>query len=77
MYAKYTSVDDGAYREGVEALDAMSPSRRVAVFPIALVVETVNLSDLSALFYHFFTFVQRERESGEGRQGDVRVGAGR
>jgi hypothetical protein len=48
--AEDASVDDRADREGIEALDAVTPCRRVAVFPIALVVETVNLRDLPALF---------------------------
>ena len=47
--AQDSTVDDGGQREGVEALDAVSPRAGVAVLAQAFVVEAVHLGDLSAL----------------------------
>ena len=49
MHAQDRRVHHGGEGEGVKALNAVPPRRRVAVLSKALVVETVDLGDLSRL----------------------------
>jgi hypothetical protein len=70
VYVQHAAINYCTDREGVKALDAMSPGRRIAVLSVALVVEAVNLRDLLALFSGC---VRREG----GREERKRKGPGR
>ncbi len=49
MYTENGSVDNGGEDEEVEYLAACLPNRGVAVFCLALLIETIDLCDLARL----------------------------
>jgi hypothetical protein len=49
MHTEHSSIDDSGQRKVIKHFTAVSPNIRAAVFPLTLVVETINLRDLARL----------------------------